>query len=147
MCMDLITVMYSQQGLEYFLLLCYTISMYYCKKGGCTCTPLHPPPPLPTGLDGCGLKTKNSTSGLQYQKSYRAGACRSGSGLDSMYVVLPICSYIEYSCGSYLVLRGLLTMKASFVLLSQTIIMISTARKGNAYYPTCISISLMLATS
>ena len=45
----LITIKYSQQGLEYFLLLYYTISMYYCKKGGCTCTPLHPPP-LPTGL-------------------------------------------------------------------------------------------------
>ena len=29
MCMGLITIMYSQQGLEYFLLLYYTISMYY----------------------------------------------------------------------------------------------------------------------
>ena len=31
MCMGLITIMYSQQGLEYFLLLYYTISMYYCN--------------------------------------------------------------------------------------------------------------------
>ena len=33
-------------------------------------------------------------------------------------------------------------MKVSLALL--TVIVISTARKGNAYYPTCISISLML---
>ena len=31
MCMGLITIMCSQQGLEYFLLLYYTISMYYCN--------------------------------------------------------------------------------------------------------------------